>query len=56
MRIRIRNTGYNYVTICLDNLVERGEKLELLVDKTENLSASAVSFKTASTNLQRKMW
>lgn len=40
----------------IDELVERGEKLDLLVDKTENLSASAVTFKTASTNLQRKMW
>jgi vesicle-associated membrane protein 7 len=43
-------------SIFADSLVERGEKLELLVDKTENLSASAVSFKTASTNLQRKLW
>jgi vesicle-associated membrane protein 7 len=42
--------------LLADSLVERGEKLELLVDKTENLSASAVSFKTASTNLQRKLW
>jgi len=40
----------------IDELVERGEKLDLLVDKTENLSASAVSFKTASRNLQRQMW
>jgi len=40
----------------IDELVERGEKLDLLVDKTENLSASAVTFKTASRNLQRKFW
>jgi len=40
----------------IDELVERGERLDLLVDKTENLSASAVTFRTASTNLHRKMW
>ena len=39
-----------------DELVERGERLDLLVDKTETLSASAVTFRTASTNLHRKMW
>jgi len=40
----------------IDELVERGEKLDLLVDKTDHLSASAVTFKTASRNVQRQMW
>jgi len=40
----------------IDSIVERGEKLDLLVDKTENLSSNAVSFKTTSTRLARAMW
>jgi vesicle-associated membrane protein 7 len=40
----------------IDSIVERGEKLDLLVDKTENLSSNAVSFKTTSRNLARAMW
>ena len=30
--------------------------MDLLVDKTENLSSNAVSFKTTSTRLARAMW
>ena len=37
-------------------ILERGEKLDLLVDKTENLSANSVTFRTTSRNLQRTMW
>ncbi|CAH1777508.1 unnamed protein product [Owenia fusiformis] len=40
----------------IDNLATRGEKLELLVDKTEDLSSNAVSFKKTSRNLARSMW
>jgi len=40
----------------IDVIMERGEKLDLLVDKTENLSASSVTFRTTSRNLQRAMW
>lgn len=40
----------------IDSLVERGEKLDLLVDKTENLSSQSVTFKQTSRNLSRKMW
>jgi len=40
----------------IDELVERGEKLDLLVDKTDNLSATAVTFKTASTAVHNQMW
>jgi len=40
----------------IENIVERGEKLDLLVDKTENLSSNAVRFKTTSRNLARAMW
>merc|ERR1712096_163118 len=40
----------------IDVIMERGEKLDLLIDKTENLSASSVTFRTTSRNLQRAMW
>lgn len=40
----------------IDSIVERGERLDLLVDKTESLSASSVTFRTTSRNLQRAMW
>jgi len=40
----------------IDVIIERGEKLDLLVDKTEHLSASSVTFRNTSRNLQRVMW
>ncbi len=40
----------------IDNLVERGERLELLVDKTEHLSQNSIRFKQTSTTLRRRMW
>lgn len=40
----------------IDQIADRGEKLELLVDKTEDLSANAVTFKKTSRNLARSMW
>lgn len=39
----------------IDSVANRGEKLELLVDKTENLNASSVTFKKTSRNLARSM-
>jgi vesicle-associated membrane protein 7 len=40
----------------IDALVDRGERLDLLVDKTEQLSSESVSFRQSSRALQRKMW
>jgi vesicle-associated membrane protein 7 len=40
----------------IDDLVERGEKLDLLVDKTDNLSATAVTFKTTTRAVHHQMW
>jgi len=39
----------------IDRMLERGEKIELLVDKTDNLSMQAQTFKKKSTNLKRVM-
>ncbi|XP_062416733.1 vesicle-associated membrane protein 7-like [Pungitius pungitius] len=39
----------------IDLVAQRGEMLELLIDKTENLVDSSVTFKTTSRNLARAM-
>lgn len=39
----------------IDLVAQRGEKLELLIDKTENLVDASVTFKTTSRNLTRAM-
>lgn len=40
----------------IEKVLERGERIELLVDKTENLSQNAFKFKKSSTQLKRSMW
>ncbi|XP_071546974.1 vesicle-associated membrane protein 7 [Panulirus ornatus] len=40
----------------IENLACRGERLELLINKTENLNTSAVTFKTTSRTLARSLW
>ncbi|XP_018800250.1 PREDICTED: vesicle-associated membrane protein 7 [Bactrocera latifrons] len=40
----------------IDSLRDRGERLELLVNKTENLSNNSVAFRKASRNLARQMF
>lgn len=40
----------------IDSIVSRGERLELLVDKTESLSNESVSFRQSSRRVERKMW
>ncbi|GAB5585042.1 vesicle-associated membrane protein 7 isoform X1 [Prionailurus iriomotensis] len=45
--IMVRNIAYL--------VAQRGERLELLIDKTENLVDSSVTFKTTSRNLARAM-
>jgi len=40
----------------IDLMQDRGERLELLVDKTENLQANAVTFQKSSRNLRRSMY
>ncbi|XP_039031860.1 vesicle-associated membrane protein 727-like [Hibiscus syriacus] len=45
--------------IMLDNIekvLDRGEKIELLVDKTENLQFQADSFQRQGRQLRRRMW
>lgn len=40
----------------IESLAGRGEHLELLVNKTDNLNTSAVTFKTTSRTLARTLW
>ncbi|KAK4480425.1 hypothetical protein RD792_013498 [Penstemon davidsonii] len=40
----------------IEKVLDRGEKIELLVDKTENLQFQADSFQRQGRELRRKMW
>ncbi|CAA2959833.1 vesicle-associated membrane 726 [Olea europaea subsp. europaea] len=40
----------------IEKVLERGEKIEILVDKTENLRSEAEFYRTRGTQLRRKMW
>ncbi|KAK9055657.1 hypothetical protein SSX86_026742 [Deinandra increscens subsp. villosa] len=40
----------------IEKVLDRGEKIEILVDKTENLRSQAQDFRTGGTQLRRKMW
>jgi vesicle-associated membrane protein 7 len=46
----------NRLIRVLDKVIQRGEQIELLVDRTENLSATSVQFKKKSTELKNVMW
>ncbi|TYG98801.1 hypothetical protein E1A91_A10G136000v1 [Gossypium mustelinum] len=40
----------------IEKVLDRGEKIELLVDKTENLRSQAQDFRQQGTKIKRKMW
>jgi vesicle-associated membrane protein 7 len=40
----------------IDKVLDRGEKLSLLVDRSDNLHQQAFKFSKASTNFKRAMW
>ncbi|KAK0593193.1 hypothetical protein LWI29_032642 [Acer saccharum] len=40
----------------IEKVLDRGERIELLVDKTENLQFQADSFQRQGRQLRRKMW
>ncbi|XP_040949749.1 vesicle-associated membrane protein 721 isoform X2 [Gossypium hirsutum] len=40
----------------IEKVLDRGEKIELLVDKTENLHQQAQDFWNTGTKIRRKMW
>ena len=40
----------------IEKVLERGEKIELLVDKTDSLNQQSVRFKKHSSQLRQAMW
>uniref|UniRef100_A0A0E0K977 Uncharacterized protein n=1 Tax=Oryza punctata TaxID=4537 RepID=A0A0E0K977_ORYPU len=40
----------------IEKVLDRGEKIELLVDKTEDLRSQAQDFRKAGTKIRQKMW
>ncbi|KAM3067197.1 hypothetical protein ACMFMF_009697 [Clarireedia jacksonii] len=40
----------------IESLLERGERIDLLVDKTDRLGGSASEFRIRSQGLRRRMW
>eukprot|EP00158_Paraphelidium_tribonemae_P009391 Partr_v1_DN28853_c1_g2_i2_m33267 putative Vesicle-associated membrane protein len=40
----------------IEKVLERGERIDILVDKTDNLNQAAFQFKKRSTALKRQMW
>lgn len=40
----------------IESLLERGERIDLLVDKTDRLGGSAHDFRIRGRNLRRQMW
>jgi len=46
----------NVMVKNIDKVLERGSKIEVLVDKTDQLQEQAHSFKRKGTKLKRKMW
>lgn len=56
---RVKSTLSDVRGIVIENiekLLDRGERIELLVDKTENLRFQADSFQRQGRQLRRKMW
>eukprot|EP01024_Parvocaulis_polyphysoides_P043263 TRINITY_DN3950_c3_g1_i3.p1 TRINITY_DN3950_c3_g1~~TRINITY_DN3950_c3_g1_i3.p1 ORF type:complete len:219 (-),score=24.85 TRINITY_DN3950_c3_g1_i3:343-999(-) len=46
----------NIMVENIEKVLERGERLELLVDKTDNLRNQAAQFESRGRRLRRKMW
>ena len=40
----------------IEQVLERGERIDLLVDKTDRLGGSARDFRVRSRGLRRRMW
>ena len=44
------------MTENIERVLERGERIDLLVDKTDRLGGTARDFRMRSTHLRRQMW
>lgn len=50
------NEVKNIMVDNIEKVIDRGEKIDLLVDKTQNLTQRSVQFKTSATKLKNVMW
>jgi len=48
--------GRGIMTDNIERVLERGERIDLLVDKTDRLGGSARDFRVRSRGLRRRMW
>jgi len=55
LQLEIENTK-NIVTENIEKLIERGEHIEMLVEKTSQLSNESFQFKAKSTELKSRLW
>jgi len=46
----------NVMVDNIEKVLKRGEKIELLVDKTDNLNQQSIRFKKHSSQLKTAMW
>lgn len=46
----------NVMVDNIEKVLKRGEKIELLVDKTDNLNQQSIRFKKHSNQLKQAMW
>jgi hypothetical protein len=56
---RVRADMDDVKNVMVDNIekvLKRGEKIELLVDKTDNLNQQSIRFKKHSNQLKQAMW
>lgn len=37
-------------------MIERGDRISVLIDRTDNLNQTTLQFRQRSTNLRRRMW
>ena len=44
------------MTENIERVLERGERIDLLIDKTDRLGGTAQDFRVSSRGLRRKMW
>ena len=48
--------GQDIMTRNLEKILDRGFKIDIMVEKTETMNAQAQVFKKEATNIKRKMW
>lgn len=48
--------GFSLPSIFSENVLQRGEKLEDVLDKTDKMNANASTFRESSRKLRRVMW